>query len=46
MVSEELFPLSEMRGGEDALVRAGEGSLGGRTRGFSVTLSPVTLMGD
>lgn len=46
VVSEEPFPLSEMLGGVDLVVRAGKGSLWGRGRAFSVVFSPVMLMGD
>lgn len=46
VVSEESFPLSEMLAGEDAVMRAGKGSTGGRVLGVSVVVSPVTSMGD
>lgn len=46
MVSEELYSLSEMLVSENAMVRAGKGSLGARTLGFSVEFSPIVFMGD
>ena len=46
MVSEELFSLSEMLVGKNAVVRAGKGSRGVRALGFSVEFSPIVFMRD
>lgn len=45
-VSEAALPGSEMLAGENAVVRAGKGSLGGRLVDASVVFSPATVMRD
>lgn len=46
MVSEELLSRSEVLAGENGVVRAGEGLLGGQALDFCGASVPVTFMGD